>query len=192
MSDTETKKRRPVKRWIILALVAAGIYAAFIGPSILKPISPVVVLPGEPTGLNLFGLPITNTMLATLLADIILIILGFKAWRFAKSGKLVPSGATNVFEAIIEFLWNSVEAAAGAKWGKRIIPLVATIFLLIFTANMVKLVPGFESIGGLHKSPHGEGYAPVALFSIGGTTIYTIDKAQPVQLEHHAEDFSAW
>ena len=188
MSETETKKRRPVKRWIILALVAAGIYAAFIGPSILKPISPVVVLPGEPTGLSLFGLTITNTMLATLLADVILIILGFKAWRFAKSGKLVPSGVTNAFEAIFEFLWNSVEAAAGAKWGKRIIPLVATIFLLIFVANMVKLVPGFESIGSMHESPHGEGYAAVKLFALGDLGIYTIDKGQPVELEHHGED----
>ena len=187
MSEIVTTKRRPVKRWIILALVAAGIYCAFIGPSILKPISPVVVLPGEPTGLSLFGLTITNTMLATLLADVILIILGFKAWRFAKSGKLVPSGVTNAFEAIFEFLWNSVEAAAGAKWGKRIIPLVATIFLLIFVANMVKLVPGFESIGSMHESPHGEGYAAVKLFSLGELGVYTIDKGQPVELEHHGE-----
>ena len=187
MSDTETKKRRPVKRWIILALVAAGIYAAFIGPSILKPISPVVVLPGEPTGLSIFGLTITNTMLATLLADVILIILGFKAWRFAKSGQLVPQGVTNAFEAIVEFLWNSVESAAGVKWGRRIMPLVATIFLLIFVANMVKLVPGFESIGNLHESPHGEGYAPVELFSLGSMGVYTIDKGQPVALEHGEE-----
>jgi F-type H+-transporting ATPase subunit a len=192
VSDTETKKRRPVKRWIILALVAAGIYAAFIGPSILKPISPVVVLPGEPTGLSFLGLTITNTMLATLLADVILIILGFWTWRFAKSGQLVPSGVTNAFEAIVEFLWNSVESAAGAKWGRRIMPLVATIFLLIFVANMVKLVPGFESIGNLHESPHGEGYAAVQLFSLGSLGVYTLDKGQPVTLEHgegaaHAE-----
>jgi len=187
VSDTETKKRRPVKRWIILALVAAGIYAAFIGPSILKPISPVVVLPGEPTGLSIFGLTITNTMLATLLADVILIILGFKAWRFAKSGQLVPQGANNAFEAIVEFLWNSVESAAGSKWGRRIMPIVATIFLLIFVANMVKLVPGFESIGNLHESPHGEGYGAVKLFSLGSMGVYTIDKGQPVTLEHGDE-----
>jgi F-type H+-transporting ATPase subunit a len=188
VSEIVTEKRRPVKRWIILALVAAGIYCAFIGPSILKPISPVVVLPGEPTGLSLFGLTITNTMMGTLLADVILLILGYKTWRYAKSGQTVPSGVTNAFEAIVEFLWNSVEAAAGAKWGKRIVPLVATIFLLIFVANMVKLVPGFESIGGMHESPHGEGYAAVKLFSLGELGVYTIDKGQPVALEHHGDD----
>ena len=42
MSEAKPKKRFGVKRWIILALFAVGFYAAFIGPSILKPVSPVV------------------------------------------------------------------------------------------------------------------------------------------------------
>ena len=78
MSDAETKKRRPVKRWIVLALIIAGIYSAFIGPGVLKPIPPVVVLPGEPTGLAIGSFQITNTVLATLLADILLLLMGFR------------------------------------------------------------------------------------------------------------------
>lgn len=185
MTEVETKKRRPVKRWIVLALVAAGIYSAFIGPSILKPISPVVVLPGEPTGMAIGGFEITNTVLATLIVDLILILLAFGAWRFSRGGSLIPKGVYNAFETIIEFLWNTVSQATDIKWAKRIFPLVATIFLLVFFANMVKMVPGFESIGQLHESPHGEGYAPVKLFSIGSLDVYTIDKDQPVALEHH-------
>jgi F-type H+-transporting ATPase subunit a len=186
VSDAETKKRRPVKRWIVLALIVAGIYAAFIGPGYLKPIPPVVVLPGEPTGLAIGSFQITNTILATLLADIVLLLIGLGAWRFARSGKLVPEGFYNAFEAMVEFLWNTVSGAAEMKWAKRMFPLVATIFLLIFVANMVKLVPGFESIGQLHESPHGEGYAPVKLFTIGGLEIYGLDKDHPVKLEEHA------
>ncbi len=191
MSDTETKKRRPVKRWIILALIAAGVYCSFLGSSILRPVSPTVALPAEPTGLNLFGLPITNTMLATLVADVILILLGIGAWRFARSGQLVPKGLINAFEAIVEFLWNTTSGATEKKWAKRMFPLVATIFLLIFVANMVKLVPGFESIGGLHESPHGVGYAPVQLLSVGSLSVYTIDKGQPVTLEHQEGEETA-
>jgi F-type H+-transporting ATPase subunit a len=179
VSEAETKKRTPVKRWLILGLLAAGIYAAFIGPSILKPISPVVVLPGEATPWSIGGLAITNTMLATLLTDALLILMGIGAWRFARSGKRVPSGFYNAFEAIVEFLWNTTAGAAEKKWAKRIFPLVATIFLLIFFANMVKLVPGFESIGYIKEVHEGTGYAPVALFSIGSKTVYTIDKGQP-------------
>ena len=168
MSEAEIKKRRPVKRWIVLVMILAGIFCAFIAPAqlgwtILKPVPPVVVLPGEPTGLVIGSFEITNTILATLLADILLILMGIGAWRFAKSGKLVPEGFYNAFEAIVEFLWNTTSGAAEKKWAKRMFPLVATIFLLIFVANMVKMIPGFESIGHMHESPHGEGYAPVEL-----------------------------
>jgi F-type H+-transporting ATPase subunit a len=179
VSEEKPKKRFGVKRWIILALIGVGIYAAFIGPSILKPVSPVVILAAEPTGLHIGSFQITNSILATLLTDVILIIIAFGAYQFVKSGKLVPSGFYNAFEAIFEFLWNSVEGSAG-KWAKRIFPIPATIFLLIFFANMVKLVPGFESIGRIEQSPTGSGYAPVTLFHIGSLEVVTLDKSQPV------------
>lgn len=185
MTEPVAKKRIPVKRWIILGLIALGIYAAFIGPSLLKPISPVVVLPPEPTGLTIFGFEITNTILATLIADLLLILLAIGAYRFVKRGSLLPSGIYNAFEAIVEFLWNSVEGTAG-KWARRIFVIPATIFLLVFIANMVKLVPGFESIGRLKQMHEGTGYAPVKLFSVGSLNVYTIDKGQPVEV-HAAE-----
>lgn len=175
------KKRIGVKRWLILGLIALGIYAAFIGPSILKPISPVVVLPAESTGLHIGTFQITNTILATFLADIILILLGFTAWRFYRRGGEIPNGIVNAFEAIVEFMWNTVSGSAG-KWAKRIFPVVATIFLLIFVANIVKLVPGFESVGYLKQVHEGTGYAPVRLFSIGKFSAYTIDKGQPIEV----------
>lgn len=178
MSEVKPKKRFGVKRWIILALIAVGVYAAFIGPTILKPISPTVVLPAEPIGISIGGFKVTNTILATLLADIILILIAIGAYRFVKSGKLVPSGFFNAFEAIFEFMWNSVEGTAG-KWAKRIFPIPATIFLLIFVANMVKLVPGFESIGLLEQVKLGKGYGPVKLQQVGYLGVYTIDKGQP-------------
>ncbi len=189
MSEVETKKKRRFKkRWVVLALIAAGIYAAFIGPSILKPVAPVVVLPGEPTGLTIAGFQITNTILATLLADLLLILMGIGAWRFARSGKLVPAGFYNVFEALVEFLWNTVDAAAEKKWAKRIFPLVATIFLLIFVANMVKMVPGFESVGYMKEAHKPPAYAPVKLFNIGALSVYSIDKGQPVEVAAHASE----
>ena len=181
MTEPVAKKRTPVKRWIILGLTVLGAYCAFFGPSILKPISPVVVLPPEPIGLNIFGFQITNTILATLIADFLLILLAIGAYRFVKKGNLVPSGIYNAFEAIVEFLWNSVEGTAG-KWSRRIFIVPATIFLLVFVANMVKLMPGFESIGQLKQMHEGTGYGPVKLFSIGSLDIYTIDKGQPVDV----------
>jgi len=184
VSEVKKKRRFGLFRWIVLALILMGVYAAFIGPSILKPVSPAVILTPEPVwpGVNILGVSFTNTMLATLIADLILIWMALRVNRFAKSGKLVPGGVSNFFEAIFEFLWGSVDSATG-KLAKRVIPLVATIFMLVFVANMIKMVPGFESIGYLEQPPKGAAYAPVPLFTLFGRTVYTIDKNQPVKLE---------
>jgi F-type H+-transporting ATPase subunit a len=190
VSEVKPKKRFGVKRWIILALFAVGIYCAFIGPSILKPVSPTVVLPPEPTGLHIGGFQITNTILATLITDALLFLLAISTYRFVKSGKLIPSGFYNAFETIFEFLWNSVEGTAG-KWAKRIFPVVATIFLLIFVANMVKLVPGFESVGRLEPVKGGKGYAPVKLLQVGSLEIFTIDKGHPGEVKSTGTESAA-
>lgn len=176
MSSETTKRRIPVKRWIVLALILIGVYTAFLGPTFLRPVSPAVVLPGEPTGLAIGGFQITNTLLATLIGDLALIACALIAWSFSRSGKLVPEGFYGFFEFLIEFLWNAAEGAAGNKWARRIFPWTATIFLLVFAVNMTKLVPGFESIGRL-EAVHGsvKGYAPVKLFSIGELGVYSLD-----------------
>jgi F-type H+-transporting ATPase subunit a len=134
-------------------------------------------------------------MLATLLADVLLILMAISALRFHRSKKQTPSGFYNAFEAIVEFLYNAVEGATG-KWAGKIFPLVGTIFLLIFVANMVKLVPGFESIGYLKEAHKGIGYGPVMLFQLGGMPVYTIDKGQPHLIaaggdESHGEEGAA-
>ena len=208
MSET-TKKRTPVKRWIILALVAIGIYAAFMGPGVLRPIAPLVVLPGEETGIYIVqpfetdspnplllckpvgeayqcSFPITNTMLATMLADLVLILLAVGAYRFVKSGKLVPTGIYNFFEMLVEMFWNMAESSAG-RWAKRIFPLTGTIFLLVFTANMIKLIPGFESIGYLKESHGSYGFKTVEL--IPGV-LWGLDKTQDIKNAAAAESHS--
>jgi len=188
VSSETTKRRIPVKRWIVLALILIGVYAAFLGPTFLRPVSPAVVLPGENTGLAIGGFQITNTLLATLIGDLALIVCALIAWSFSRSGKLVPEGFYGFFEFLIEFLWNAAEGAAGSKWARRIFPWTATIFLLVFSVNMTKLIPGFESIGRF-EAAHGsaKGYAPVKLFSIGSMGVYTVDGTKPQPQEKHDE-----
>ncbi len=184
---TTTHPRRfGFKRWIVIALIIAGGVLAFGVGGIFKPLSPVVVLPPEPIwpGVNLLpaipaiGLPnptpLSNTFLATLFADVVLLGFAFGAWRFSRSGKLVPAGLYNFFEWLVEFLWNMTESAAG-RWARRIFPIMAAIFLLVFTANMVKLLPFFESFGWM-KEAHAKGYEAVPLF--GG--LYALDASKPV------------
>ena len=175
---TTTQPRRiGFKRWIVLGLIVLGAILGFglLGVnSIFKPVAPAVVLPGEAIWP---GSAITNTLLATFVADILLLLMAFGAFRFVRSGQLVPRGFYHLTELIIEFLWNTTQSTAG-RWAKRIFPIMATIFLLVLMSNLIKLVPGFESIGYLEQA-HGstKGYAPVHLFG----NVYTIDGGHLVE-----------
>jgi F-type H+-transporting ATPase subunit a len=187
---TTTQPRRiGFKRWIVTALIVLGAilgYGLFGVSPIFKPVAPAVVLPAEPIwpGLNILpGLAFTNILFATLIADVLLLLMGFFAFRFVRSGKLVPSGFYHITEMIVEFLWNTTESTAG-RWAKRIFPIMATIFLLVLVSNVIKLLPGFESIGYLEPA-HGsiKGYAPVHLFG----NVYALDGSHVVTAEHAEE-----
>ena len=168
---TTTQPRRfGFKRWVVLGLIVLGGWLAFGWGGIFKPVSPAVVLPGEPIWP---GSPITNTLLSTFIADAVLILIALFSVR---GGHLIPSGFYNFFELLVEFLWNMTESAAG-KWARRMFPIMATIFLLVFTANMVKLLPGFESIGWIeHAEGSIKGYEVQPLFG----NVVAIDGAHPV------------
>ncbi len=172
---TSQTRRFGFKRWVVTGLIILGGWLAFGVGGIFKPTSPAVVLPGEPIWP---GSPITNTLLSTLIADAVLILIALFSVR---GGHLIPSGFYNFFEWIVEIFWNMAESAAG-KWAKRMFPVSATIFLLVFTANMIKLLPGFESIGWM-KEAHAHGYEGVQLFG----NVYALDGAHPLEVEHATE-----
>jgi F-type H+-transporting ATPase subunit a len=166
----EQEKRRPWRRWVVLVLMIAG----FILGGIFVPVQPeITVAPErlieEPIVENFLGLGplyLVNTI-PTLIVTILL--LGAIAYFTNRSLKqsaqtdLVPRGIGNVVEAILEVLYNLTEGSAGAKWAKMIFPWFATIMIYVLFANLLKLIPGFESVGVLHPA-HGEGHAVSPLF----------------------------
>ena len=87
-------------------------------------------------------IPITNSMLMAWLAILVLAVFAFFAGR---NPQLVPGGAQNVMEAILEALLSLVENTAG-HYARRVFPLIATLFLFILTANYMNLLPGVGTI----------------------------------------------
>jgi F-type H+-transporting ATPase subunit a len=155
----EQENRRPWRRWVVLVLLIVG----FILGGIFIPVQPEILV--APEKLFDITLPwggtfaVVNT-LPTLFVTIFLIIIPL-AWAtrnsLLKSAQtdLVPRGVGNAMEAILEMLYNLTEGSAG-KYARMIFPWFATIMIYVLIANLLKLVPGFESIGVLHES-HGEG-----------------------------------
>ncbi len=158
MSEKQEKKgwwRWGVNRWFVLAFIILG--AIFAGK--YPPVQPHVQLPAEVISHEpLFTIPgvgdiyMTNTLLALLIADVILLAIAFGFYRATKSGQLVPKGISGAVEALLEALYNLTEGTAG-KWTKTIFPWFATITMLVLIVNWMELIPGVDSIGIIE--PHG-------------------------------------
>lgn len=92
--------------------------------------------------------PITNSILTSWIATLLLIVLGILAGRDLKA---VPRGIQNFFENVVEMLLNMVNSVMDNKeQTRKYFPLLATIFLFIITNNWLGLLPGVGTIG-LHE-----------------------------------------
>ena len=147
-----------------------GTLVILIGGRLLFPVSmPGIQLPAEKIpGLTVLGFPITNTLLATLLADITLLLIVL-AVRLRMN--LIPSGLQNLVEWFIETFYNLAEEVAGDKV-RRFFPIFMTILMFLLIANWWELVPGFDSIG-IIEQPHEEGLRTYAIKEIGSLAIVT-------------------
>ncbi len=144
---------------ILLGIIAVSIVFCGIVPSLMAGQGvavalPVIMVPGETVWtdfLGIKGLTITNTILATLLTDVLLLAFVFGATR---KMKMVPGRLQGLLEWITEMLYGLAKSTAGAN-AKPIFPLMATIFIFVLTANWIKLVPGVESVGLMHCAEAG-------------------------------------
>ncbi len=98
---------------------------------------------------NLFGLPwFTNSTLVALVV-LVLVLTAFR--KATKNMQLVPSGFQNLFEALIELLYDNVEQIVGPKVAKQCFHLILTIFVYVLVANWFGLLPGVGTIGGMNS-----------------------------------------
>lgn len=90
----------------------------------------------------ILGFPVTNTVITTLITDIVIIVLVILA---TKKISLKPKGAQNAIEAIIGYFRETTEGIAGSR-SSFIYPWVVSFFLFIMISNLIAQIPGFESI----------------------------------------------
>jgi F-type H+-transporting ATPase subunit a len=106
---------------------------------------------------HLGPIAITNSMVGTLIATVVLVSL---AWWASRNHAVVPSRVQSILEFPVEFLADIVRAQSGSRW-RAILPPVLTIFLLVLVANYVGLLPGVGTIG-VHVVEDGhEAVAPI-------------------------------
>ncbi|MCK9345201.1 MAG: F0F1 ATP synthase subunit A [Candidatus Pacebacteria bacterium] len=110
-----------------------------------------IALAAEQIG-TFMGIPVTNTLLMSLIVSLLLITLAIVV---RKKLSLIPGRlqtlVETLFVGILDYMSETLE---DKKLARQIFPLVLTIFLFIFTANIIEFTPGIGSIGWTH--PEGE------------------------------------
>jgi len=120
---------------------------------------PVIEVPGEKLADN--GFPfiffgwddLTNTWVATLVADALVIIFALLAWNVSKGWtNEVPGKFQAWVETIIDALYGITKQMAGdtPKVRNVLFPLVGTLFVFLLAANWMSLMPGIDTVGEMH------------------------------------------
>ncbi len=191
----------------VLCSISSGFLGALTGNSGLlsgiglNPILPTIKLPAEmvvPMGeAGGFKVGLTNTMIETIIVDVLLVVLAAVATAKIRSGSkdaLVPRGLQNVFEMIIEGLYGLAESVLGRR-ARQVFWLGATIFLFVLFANWLELFPGVDSVGILeHPKEPGIAYsrngALLSLPEVKNEAPKT--EAKPAEGAHAEKEYEGW
>lgn len=108
---------------------------------------------------SIFGIPVTNTLIAAWTVMAVLIVVGVLVGR---NPKMIPGKVQSVFEMLFEFVLNYMEETLGTReLAVRFFPLVVTMFLFIFCSNLFDFLPFFGSVGIFHNGELVPLYRPV-------------------------------
>ena len=181
-------------RLIVLGALIYVVVTILLSIFLLQPPQPIIEIKGEPLihvadfGNEILDFNITNTLLTAWILTALLTIICLVAVR---GRSLIPSGFYNVFEAMIELIYNFVTGIAGETNGRRFFPLVATLLIYIAFANWMSLTPVFNTFGifvPLHAE-ESEFHEDALVFQQSGGVDLILPGAEYVELD--AEDCAA-
>lgn len=132
-----------MRRFRLPLIIIAAIAWIVVGLIVARGPQPEIIVPAEVITKVGF-LNISNTMISAWAAMFILLVGCFLATR---TMRLIPTGAQNFVESVIEFLMGQLEDIAGTSNARRFFPVIATFFIFILLANWMGLLPFFNAIG---------------------------------------------
>jgi F-type H+-transporting ATPase subunit a len=140
---------------IFLALGIFGFLSGAIGQELLQKYDVDITFPEwltvnapephlpAPELFNVFGIPITNTVIASWITVVVLVLF---SWAVTRRMKIIPGRLQTVFEAILGWLFDLCRSIAGDKHARRFFPIIATIFLYVLLNAWLSLIPGYGSL----------------------------------------------
>lgn len=108
---------------------------------------PHISIAAEKIG-SVFGVPITNSLLATWIVMAMLIVFSIAATR---KMTLIPTGIQSIAELVVGGLYDFFSSVVG-KHIKQFFPIIASFFIFIIIANWFGLLPGVGTVGFYEQS----------------------------------------
>lgn len=131
-----------------IVLVGFIVFVMLVSKFLVPVSDPHVVVKAEPLFHITSGIPFTNSLLVTIIVDVLLIALA--VWA-TMNMKMIPRGIQNIMEATIEMFYK-VFQDVNREYIARVFPIIATIFFWVLAANWLGLLPGVGSIGICQES----------------------------------------
>lgn len=112
-----------------------------------------IALAAEKLG-EFFGIPITNTLL---MGWVVVALLAALAFLIGRKMALVPGKVQTLFEMGFSYVLDYMtETLENRRLAERFFPLIVSIFLFIFAANIIQFFPGVGSVGFFLPAQAGE------------------------------------
>jgi F-type H+-transporting ATPase subunit a len=99
-----------------------------------------------------YNFPVTNSMVVSWFVALSLIAFAQLATR---KMAIVPKGAQNFLEWLVEGLYTFMMGIVGPHLARRTFWFFASVFIFILSANWVGLIPGVGTLGWGHQTPGG-------------------------------------
>ncbi len=113
-----------------------------------------VELAAERVG-EIWGIPITNTLITSWAVMVILTIVALLVWRKIN---IIPGRLQLLLESLVEYVYDfAAETLESRTLARRFLPLLLTLFLFIFVSNVTEFTPGIGSVGIFH----GDEFSPL-------------------------------
>jgi F-type H+-transporting ATPase subunit a len=122
-----------------------------------------------------FGIDLSvskHVLMLWVVAALLFVVITSMVRRYTRKPRLVPTGAMNALEFLVEFLRDSVARPnVGAKWTAVWTPLLLSFFFFILGANAIGLFPIFDVLGLInHYVFHGDEHSFLARLVHGSAT----------------------
>jgi F-type H+-transporting ATPase subunit a len=123
----------------------------------------------------LFGIDFSITkhvLMLWLVAAVVFLVVTLTVRRYLRQERLIPTGFMGVIEVAVSFVRDSIVLPnVGTKWVNAYTPLLLTLFLFIFTANVVGLIPIFDVVALVnHTVVHAPADSFLTQVTHGGVT----------------------